>query len=186
MILKRFILFFFMLVMVTACNRFGGPDKPDDLISKEKMVSILIDSRFLTTGNTLTKKTMKDSSVDVNTYIFKKYNVDSLQFALSNSYYAFHLDEYEDIYTMAIDSLERLGLKLKDIQAEEWKEQTKKEEDSLKLINKNIDSLNVLHPKDSLDLIGQNDSLEGLQGDLKYNKKSSLITPVFDTLDLQK
>ena len=185
MILKRFIIFFLILVVVTACNRFRGPDKPDDLISKEEMVSILIDSRFLTTGNTMTKKTMKDSSVDVSTYIYKKYNVDSLQFALSNSYYAFHVDEYEEIYTMAIDSLEKLGLKLKDIQAEEWKEQTKKEEDSLKLINKNKDSLNVLHPKDSLSLIVQADSLEGIQLDLKNNTKQSLITPVSDTLDLQ-
>ena len=185
MILKRFIIFFLILVVVTACNRFRGPDKPDDLISKEEMVSILIDSRFLTTGNTMTKKTMKDSSVDVSTYIYKKYNVDSLQFALSNSYYAFHVDEYEEIYTMAIDSLEKLGLKLKDIQAEEWKEQTKKEEDSLKLINKNKDSLNVLHPKDSLNLIVQADSLEGIQLDLKNNTKQSLITPVSDTLDLQ-
>ncbi len=184
MILKRFILFF-LLIVVVACNRFGGPDKPENLISKEKMVSILIDSKLLTTGNSMTKKIMKDSSVDMSTYVFKKHNIDSMQFALSNSYYAFHIEEYEEIYAMAIDSLERLGVKLKDVQAEEWKEQTKREEDSLKLITKKKDSLKLLNPKDSLNVIDNVDSLSGVQFDLKYKKKSSLITPISDTLDLQ-
>lgn len=185
MILKRFILLFLMLLMVAACNRFGGPDKPENLISKEKMVSILIDSRLLTTGNTDTKRTMKDSNVVMNTYIFKKHNIDSLQFALSNSYYAFHIDEYEEIYERAIDSLERLGLKLKDVQAQEWKEQTKREEDSLKQIAKIKDTLNLLKVKDSLGVIKNADSLNDVLLDLNNEKTGALITPVSDTLDLQ-
>jgi hypothetical protein len=184
MILKRFILFF-LFIIATACNRFGGPDKPENLISKEKMVSILIDSKLLTTGNSMTKRIMKDSSVDMSTYIFKKHNIDSLQFALSNSYYAFHIEDYEEIFTMAIDSLERLGVKLKDVQAEEWKEQTKREEDSLNLITSKKDSLKLLNPQDSLDIIDNVDSLSEVQLDFKYKKKNSLITPISDTLDLQ-
>lgn len=174
-----------MLFMVVACNRFGGPDKPDNLISKEKMVSILIDSKLLTTGNTMTKKTIRDSNVDMSTYIFKKHNIDSLQFALSNSYYAFHIDQYEEICEIAIDSLERLSLKLKDLQAIEWKEQTKREEDSLKQIAKAKDSLNLIKVKDSLGIIKNSDSLNDVLLDLNYEKKGALITPVSDTLDLQ-
>jgi hypothetical protein len=189
MILKRLIWCFFLLLVVTACNRFGGPDKPKNLISKEKMVSILIDSRLLTTGNTTTKKVMKDSSVDVSTFIFQKHNIDSLQFALSNSYYAFHIKEYEEIHALAIDSLERLGLELKDLQAQEWKEQTKREEDSLKLISKEKDSLKLLKVKDSLGLEGIND-LDSLNRVLldttKFEKQNALITPVSDTLHLQQ
>ena len=173
-----------MLLAVTACNRFGGPDKPKNLISKEKMVAILIDSRLLTTGNTTTKKVMKDSSVNVSTFIFEKHNVDSLQFALSNSYYAFHIREYEEIYALAIDSLERLGLELKDLQAQEWKEQTKREEDSLKMISKKKDSLKLLKVTDSLSSVKKSDSLNSVLIDTTYNKKSSLITPVSDTLVL--
>ena len=171
--------------MVVACNRFGGPDKPENLISKEKMVSILIDSKLLTSGNTTTKKTMKDSNVTINTYIFKKHNIDSLQFALSNSYYAFHIDVYEDIYETAIDSLERLGLQLKDIQAQEWKEQTKREEDSLQQIAKQKDSLNPLKIKDSLGVIKNTDALNDVFVDLNNEISGALITPVSDTLDPQ-
>lgn len=188
MTLKGFISCVFMILLVTACNRFKGPEKPDDLIPKDQMVNILIDSKLLTTGNTTTRKVMKDSSIDANTYIFRKYKIDSLQFALSNSYYAFHIDDYEEIYALAIDSLERLGLELKDIQAQEWKEQTKREEDSLKLIAKAKDSLKLLKLKDSLGLDGSAnlDSLKGLLFDIKEGETELLITPVSDTIDLQK
>ncbi len=147
-----------------SCKRFNGPDRPDNLISKEKMVDILIDSKLLTLGNTNTKKVLKDSNVDVSTYIFKRHNIDSLQFAQSNSYYAFHLDEYEDIHDMALDSLERLAKRLKEIEAEEWKEQTKKEEDSLMQVSKKKDSL-------KLKSLGE-----------KYLPEGALISPVLDTL----
>lgn len=183
MILKRVIWCVVMLLTVFACNRFDGPDKPDNLISKQKMVDILIDSKLLTTGNTATKKVMRDSNVNVSTYIFKKYNIDSLQFALSNNYYAFHIDQYEEIYAMAVDSLERLGLRLKEIEAEEWKAQTKKEEDSLKLVAKKKDSLSRLGINDSiLSIKILDDSLHIIKPEVKFDSIETLITPVSDTL----
>ncbi|WP_298531078.1 DUF4296 domain-containing protein [uncultured Algibacter sp.] len=188
MILKRFIWCIFLFLMVLACNRFDGPSKPENLIPKEKMVSILIDSKLLTVGNTTTKGVMRDSNVDMTTYIYKKHKIDSLQFALSNSYYAFHVDEYEEIYTLILDSLERLEIELKDLQAQEWKEQTKREEDSLKLIAKEKDSLKLMRKlKDSLGLevVANLDSLKMILSDIKDQKNESLITPVFDTIDQQ-
>ncbi|WP_282123211.1 DUF4296 domain-containing protein [Algibacter mikhailovii] len=186
MILRQTILFFFILITISSCNRFRGPDKPENLISKDKMAAILIDSKFLTSGNNTTRKAIRDSNVNVKTYVYLKHNIDSLQFAMSNSYYAFHLDEYEEIYNLAIDSLERLNIKLKEVQAEEWKEQTKREEDSLKLVNKKKDSLNLISSKDSLGLISNVDSMGVKQLNLNYEKKNSLINPVSDTLDLQQ
>ncbi|MDO6760631.1 DUF4296 domain-containing protein [Tamlana sp. 2_MG-2023] len=147
MILKRILLFLGILLSVLACNRFNGPDKPKNLIPEDKMIDILIDSKLLTSANSSNKKVMRDSNLNINTYVYKKYNIDSLQFAESNAYYAFHVEVYDSIYSKAIDSLERLVVKLKDIEAAEWKAQTKKEEEEfLKSQAKEKDSI-VSPPK---------------------------------------
>ena len=91
MILKRFIVCLGIILIITACNRFSGPEKPKNLISKEKMVNILMDAKLIASTSYANKKTMADSGINAKTYIYTKHNIDSLQFALSNNYYAFYL-----------------------------------------------------------------------------------------------
>ncbi|MEP3838171.1 MAG: DUF4296 domain-containing protein [Algibacter sp.] len=147
MILKRLLLVVGIIFMALACTNLKGPEKPKKLISKDKMVDILIDARLLTSANSKNKMIMRDSGLDMNNYVFKKHNIDSLQFALSNSYYSYYVDEYEEIYTKLTDSLTKLKEVLKEQEAKEWKEQTKREADSLAAVlkekNKTVDSLNV-------------------------------------------
>ena len=160
------------------------------------MVAILIDSRMLSSASTKNKRIMKDHNLDVSTYVFKTHNIDSLQFAESNSYYAFHMDMYEEIYEQVMDSLEKLNIKLKDIEAKEWRAQTKREEDSLRSIRieKEIDALMLVSPlkeKDSLGIIKLRDSLRDEL--FKKNtekldtlvKQDSLINPISDIVPLQ-
>lgn len=136
MILKRLILIFTIIFTAVACNKLKGPEKPKNLISKGMMVKILIDSKLITSASSKNKIIMRDSSLNSNDYIYEKYKIDSLQFALSNNYYAFHIDEYEDIYTRVSDSLEALKAQLKEQEAEEWKEQIAIESDSLAQMSK--------------------------------------------------
>ena len=132
MIKKQFIISLGFILLLAACNTVKEPEKPKNLISKEKMVDILIDSKIIASASSVNKKIMKDNGVNLGTYVFEKHNIDSLQFALSNNYYAFHIKDYEDINAKVSDSLEGLKVKFKDLKAKEWKEQTKREEDSLK------------------------------------------------------
>lgn len=160
MIFKRYILFITLLLTVISCAKLKGPEKPKNLISKDKMVSVLIDAKLLTSANSANKLVMRDAGVNLNTYIYEKHDIDSLQFALSNSYYAFHVDDYEAIYSKVTDSLEKLKEKLKEIEAEEWKAQTKREADSLAKVlkekelqsPKNKDSLGTIILRDSLQI----------------------------------
>ncbi|WP_298556474.1 DUF4296 domain-containing protein [uncultured Algibacter sp.] len=131
MILKRLIIILIVIFTTIACNKLEGPEKPKNLISKGKMVDILIDARLITSASSKNKIIMRDSGLDMNTYIYEKYNIDSLQFALSNNYYAFHVEDYEDIYTRLADSIDKLKKELKVIEGKEWKEKTKREADSL-------------------------------------------------------
>ncbi|SFC86050.1 DUF4296 domain-containing protein [Algibacter pectinivorans] len=158
MILKRF-LFFLIPCIIWSCNNLKGPEKPKNLISKEKMVDILIDTRLITSANSKEKLIMRDEGLDLNNYVYEKHNIDSLQFALSNSYYAYYVEEYEDIYTKLTDSLEVLKEALKAQEAKEWK----KEADSLEAVSKqkkaNGDSLTTKQIDKSI--------FKKLEGDLK-------------------
>jgi len=152
MILKRLIVLLVLIITASACNELKGPEKPKNLISKRKMVDILLDARIMNSATSKNKIMMQDVGIDIDSYVYEKHNIDSLQFVLSNDYYTYHVEEYEAIYEQLADSLESLKTYLKAKEAEEWKAQTKKAEDSLEQRVKGKALLPVLS-KDSLGLL---------------------------------
>jgi len=183
MILKRFILFIGIIFTVIACNNLKGPEKPKNLISKDKMVDILIDAKLIVSASSKNKIIMRDSSLNINTYVYEKHKIDSLQFALSNNYYAFHVQDYEDIYTRLADSLEKLKAKLKEKEAIEWKAQTKREEDSLAQVLKEKEQLKSLTNKDSIRTLIKRDSIQidDLLLEQSIEEIEDLIEPISDS-----
>lgn len=182
MILKQLIVSLCFIVLFSACNKVKGPKKPDNLISKDKMVEVLIDAKLIGSAGSVNKMIMKNKGIDVNTYVFAKHNIDSLQFALSNDYYAFYLEDYEEIYNRVEDSLNALKTKFKDLEAKEWKEKTKREEDSIKTLSKEKDTIGLSKVKDSLKILSKIDSLKLLKRNI--HKKEGLIEPISD-IDFQ-
>lgn len=180
MILKRFILCLSVILVTISCSKVKGPDKPKNLISKEKMVDILMDAKLIASASSVNKKIMSENGIDFKTYVYKKYNIDSLQFALSNNYYAFHIKDYKEIYTKVEDSLEALTVKFKALEAQEWKEKTKREEDSLKTLSKEKDTLAVIKVKDSLKTLINSDSLRRTILKKKFQNEGTLVEPISD------
>jgi hypothetical protein len=131
---KRFSPYIIVLLFVgTSCYKFKEPEKPKNLISKADMVNILIDLKLIasvTAANDI--KVLDSNYVQSEQYVYKKYNIDSTQFALSNNYYAFHLKDYEDIYTKVKDSLEALSRYYEDLELKELKE--RRTQDSIKAL----------------------------------------------------
>ena len=89
-----------LIVLIISCknNSIDKPKKPDNLIPKDSMVEILYDISLVSSAKGVNKKLLENKGLVPEDYIYKKHNIDSLQFALSNEYYAFNLDTYEDIY----------------------------------------------------------------------------------------
>ena len=79
--------------------------KPSNLISEDQMVEILYDMVLINSAKGVNKKLLQKNINNPETYIFKKHNIDSLQFAESNAYYTFKNEVYKSIY-------EKLELKL--------------------------------------------------------------------------
>ncbi|WP_255473256.1 DUF4296 domain-containing protein [Formosa sp. L2A11] len=156
--MKRLILGILILFSITSCHDISKPAKPKNLISKNKMIDIIIDMSMLSATRGFDKKKLDSNSISVKSYIYNKYNIDSLQFVKSNEYYSYNLEEYEALYEKVDDSLKALKQKFQDIQDAELKASRK--QDSLdKLIipelkpvkgkiNLNPDSLKVIKKRD--------------------------------------
>jgi hypothetical protein len=86
-----------MTLSLIACNSIDKPKEPENLISKDKMVDILYDVFVINAAKGTSKGILEDNGIYPEDYVFKKHQIDSLQFALSNEYYGFHMEEYESI-----------------------------------------------------------------------------------------
>lgn len=92
--------------MAMSCNRLDKPRKPDNLLSESQMVNIITDISLITAAKGVQKKVIEAEKINLEEFVFQKHNVDSLQFAESNNYYAYDVKTYESIYQRVNQRLE--------------------------------------------------------------------------------
>ena len=117
--------------------------KPSNLILEDQMVEILYDVVLINSAKGVNKQLLQKNINNPQAYVYKKHNIDSLQFAESNAYYTFKSDVYKSIY-------EKLELKLTTQKAEyeALLDEKKRVKDSLRELKKiKIDTLNVEREK---------------------------------------
>lgn len=181
MILKRLTTYLVIILLVTACYQYRKPEKPKNLISKSKMVDILIDIKLISSANTTNKKVMEKLGINQEAYVYTKHNINNMQFVLSNDYYAYNIKDYEEIYAKVKDSLEKLKAVYKALELKEEEEaKAQKTKDSIyNALFKGKDSLDIIKIKDSLKTIKKNDSLAEILLRKKFDGRT-LISPVSD------
>lgn len=81
-------------------------DPPKNLISQEKMASILYDLAILNSTKGTNPTILKKHNIELMPFIFEKHNIDSLQFAESDVYYASIPLQYQTIYEAVEERLE--------------------------------------------------------------------------------
>ncbi|MFM2369319.1 MAG: hypothetical protein RL619_1619 [Bacteroidota bacterium] len=79
--------------------------KPKRLIEKEVMVNIMYDLSLLEAIRYQNPASLDTFRINPKKYIYKKYKIDSLQFAQSNAYYASDYEEYANIVARLEDRL---------------------------------------------------------------------------------
>lgn len=123
------------LLLVSCGEKVIEP--PEGLISKDKMTSILYDLAILNSTKGTNPTILKQHNIKLMPFVFKKYNIDSLQFAESDLYYASIPLEYQAIYE-AVEA--RLENEVKLIE-----EEKKRKTDSTKKASQlRRDSLNTI------------------------------------------
>lgn len=130
-----------IVVFLLGCNNSDKPSKPDGLISKEKMSDILYDVFLLNAAKGINKKVLEINGVSPQDYVYKKHNIDSLQFALSNNYYAYDAKTYEVIMAKVKDRIEAERIIVDALIEKEKKVRDsldRKVKDSLSKVKKNL------------------------------------------------
>lgn len=95
--MNKIILCALVLIILTACEK-ELVKKPKLLIEREKMVNIMYDLSLLEAMKLEQNSLIDSIKYTANQYIYKKYKIDSVQFAQNNIYYASDYKDYEKMY----------------------------------------------------------------------------------------
>ncbi|MDI1316304.1 DUF4296 domain-containing protein [Flavobacterium sp.] len=108
--MKKFILIICVVFVLSSCNE-NSVAKPDNLITKDKMIDILYDISLL---EAIKVQNLKGgiNRKKANEFIYKKYKIDSIQFAKSNKYYASDLVDYKKMFEKVKDRLNKENAKV--------------------------------------------------------------------------
>ncbi|WP_054852535.1 DUF4296 domain-containing protein [Olleya sp. ITB9] len=122
---KQQLLYLLMTLTLVSCYDVQKPEKPDDLISEDKMVDVLVETVIMSSAKGINKRELENKGILPDSFIYKKHKIDSLQFVNSNNYYAYDIENFNQIYTRVKDSLEALRLHYKEVQKKEEKSKKK-------------------------------------------------------------
>jgi hypothetical protein len=140
--MRKIIVLLTIITLLVSCKE-EVVNKPERLIEKDVMVSIMYDLSILEAIRNQNPASLDTFKINSRDYIFKKYKIDSVQFAKSNVYYASDYNEYKSMFeqinkrllakTKSVDSLIKLKKKKKSPIADKKQKQAAISRDTTKL-----------------------------------------------------
>lgn len=155
--MKKILPFFIVLSILVGCKK-ELVKTPNHLVEKDKMVNIMYDLSLLEAMKVQSPTLLDSFKLNSNQYIFKKYKIDSLQFAQSNIYYAADYKGYQKMFEQIKARLDKNKSKL----------------DSLVKVQKKKEAL-LAKAKKKLKLKKEADSIKKVKQDLKLKKATDSI-----------
>jgi hypothetical protein len=155
---------FLILALLGGCQDIQKTPKPDDLISKDKMVDVLTEISLLHGARSYNMNLLEEKGIDPNKYIYEKYDIDSLQLVKSNDYYAENYGDYNDIYNEVKARLEALK-----VEYDTLREREERRKDSLRELERDTLLGDSIRP--------ERDSL--LQDSIRKPRRDSLLLKKF-------
>ncbi len=100
------LMYFMVLTTLFACSE-EVIEKPENLIPKDQMVEILYDLAIINSAKKSNPSYLTERGIEAMPFIYRRYDIDSLQFVQSDIYYASRPSEYEEIYSILEARLEK-------------------------------------------------------------------------------
>ncbi|TPD68408.1 DUF4296 domain-containing protein [Flavobacterium microcysteis] len=95
--MKKYFLLLVLLSMASCQQK--AIEEPANLIPRDKMKQIIYDLSLLQGIKGVSPAALDSNGINPATYVYKKYKIDSLQFAKSDQYYAVeNIKEYAKMY----------------------------------------------------------------------------------------
>lgn len=92
--MRNIVISFIAIIYLFSCSNKSAK-KPDNLIPLETMEEVIYDVYMLNAIKISNKKLLQNEEVSFKKEIFEKHNIDSLQFAKSNDFYAADFETYK-------------------------------------------------------------------------------------------
>ncbi len=121
--MKKSILFLLIGILFANCES-KVIQKPEKLITEDQMVDILYDLYVLNAIKSNNFSDLELQDISPAQYIYHKYNIDSLQFAQSDKYYASDVNAYEKLHERVTTRLKNNKAKIDSIIAKNPVEKT--------------------------------------------------------------
>ena len=118
---------FILLILIMSCS---DQDGPSNLMSEQQMVNFLLDINIINSSRAYRNNSDLNYYNIKDTFLYKKHNIDSLQFVNSNKYYSSNPKQYLRIYS----NLQKKMRFIKDSIGIELNKETKKIMDSLSIV----------------------------------------------------
>ena len=102
--MKNIVLLFITAFFVQGCDK-SVVKEPKNLIEQETMIEILYDISVLEAIKVSNPESLIKRNINASTYIYKKYKIDSTQYAQSDKFYASDVKNYHDMFNTVIEKL---------------------------------------------------------------------------------
>ena len=119
---------FILIILIISCS---DQSSSTDLMSEQQMVDFLLDINIINSSRAYRNNSDLNYYNIKDTFLYKKHNIDSMQFVKSNSYYSSKPKQYLRIYS----ELQKKMKFIKDSIEIELNKENKKIMDSLSLAN---------------------------------------------------
>ncbi len=96
--MRRLSLFILVFVTLISCQDIEKPEKPEAFIPEDQMIDILYDISIIRSLKTYNVNEMRMLDIKPESYIYDKYNIDSIQLADNISYYAIDFNKYAALW----------------------------------------------------------------------------------------
>ena len=94
-------------------------EKPDNLIPKEQMISMLYDIAVLNAAKDINANILTEHQIDPSNFVLDQYGVDSVRFSKSDLYYASLPKEYDAIYAAVKERLDKEKERLDELRKQQ-------------------------------------------------------------------
>ena len=149
--IKRAAISIFFLV-IFSCQNVERPKKPDDLIDESEMKEILYDVALVNATRDLGRDQLERAGIAPEKFIYKKYGIDSLQFAQNMAYYSVAFNKYLAIWQEVTDRLEKQSDLIDSL---------KRKQDSINIANRSkLNEKKDVPKDDSPDVLKRRDDLK--------------------------
>ena len=95
--------FLSIIVLLFGCQ--NGVEKPEKFIDQDEMIEILYDFALL--EGVRSDYSLNQTSLNPEEFIYKKYKIDSLQFAQNNAYYAADVQQYKEMFQKISEKIDK-------------------------------------------------------------------------------